>query len=250
MVNINTVYNAVLVITNKDNRGYITPEEFNSLATQAQEAIFASYFMKQMVYETGNAGTNVESDFSNPVLTVAQKIAAFYNTIELTKTGDIFTYPTDFYKLGVVNVNNVVADNTSNEEIKYINLSPLTYPVTTQPVYTLTSTGVKVYPSSITTGVTIDYLSKPVQPKWGYVMPTASQIASGIPNEPIYDSTQFDPATDSYDTPAKSYNFQLDPSEQSELIVRILSYAGVVIKQPDVSQFAMAKEQELTTTEQ
>ena len=35
MVNIDNVYNTVLVITNKDNRGYITPEEFNRLANQA-----------------------------------------------------------------------------------------------------------------------------------------------------------------------------------------------------------------------
>ena len=81
-------------------------------------------------------------------------------------------------------------------------------------------------------------------------MPTAQQIAAGVPNEPIYDPTQFDPAADSYTATAKSYNFSLDPSEQSELIVRILSYAGVVIKQGDVTQFALGKEQELQTTEQ
>ena len=44
MVNIDNVYNTVLVITNKDNRGYITPEEFNRLANQAQNEIFESYF--------------------------------------------------------------------------------------------------------------------------------------------------------------------------------------------------------------
>ena len=250
MVNINTVYNAVLVITNKDNRGYITPEEFNSLATQAQESIFASYFMREMTYEMQTGGSNIQSDFSNPSLTAAQKISAFYNTATLTRAAGVFTYPIDFYKLGVVNVNEVAADHASHEEIKYINLSPLAYPVASQPVYTLNKEGVKIYPSTVTTGVTLDYLSKPVKPKWGYIMPTAQQIAAGVPNEPIYDPTQFDPATDSYTATAKSYNFSLDPSEQSELIVRILSYAGVVIKQGDVTQFALGKEQELQTTEQ
>lgn len=241
MVNINTVYNAVLVITNKDNRGYITPDEFNSLATQAQEAIFASYFMREMTYEMQAAGSNVQSDFSNPSLTAAQKISAFYNTGTLTQTDGVFTYPTDFYKLGVVNVNNVAADQASHEEIKYINLSPLAYPVASQPVYTLNSKGVKIYPSTVTTGVTLDYLSKPIQPKWGYVL-------NGT--VPYYDPTQFDPAIDSYTASAKSYNFSLDPSEQSELIIRILAYAGVVIKQADVAQFALGREQELQTTEQ
>ena len=44
MVNINTVYNTVLYILNKEQRGYVTPAEFNSLAVQVQEEIFESYF--------------------------------------------------------------------------------------------------------------------------------------------------------------------------------------------------------------
>ena len=250
MVNINTVYNAVLVITNKDNRGYITPEEFNSLAIQAQEAIFASYFMREMTYEMQTGGSNVESDFSNPKLTVAQKISAFYKEGTLTKAGILFPYPEDFYKLGIVSVDGISADHSSHGEIKYLTQSPLTHPVAKQPIYTLLKTGVRVYPDTVTTGVAIDYLSKPIKPKWGYIMPTANQIANGVPNKPIYDPTQFDPASDSYSDTAKSYNFDLDPSEQVELIIRILTYAGVVIKQADVAQFALGREQELTTTEQ
>ena len=81
-------------------------------------------------------------------------------------------------------------------------------------------------------------------------MPTAAQIAAGVPNEPIYDPTVFDPAVDSYDTPAKSFNFELHDSEFNELVVTILSYAGVVIKQPDVTQFATSKEVQFQQTEQ
>ena len=241
MVNINTVYNAVLVITNKDNRGYITPEEFNSLAIQAQEAIFASYFMREMTYEMQTGGSNVESDFSNPKLTVAQKISAFYKEGTLTKAGILFPYPADFYKLGIVSVDGISADHSSHGEIKYLTQSPLTHPVAKQPIYTLLKTGVRVYPDTVTTGVAIDYLSKPLKPKWGYLL-------NGT--VPIYDPTVFVPGTDSYDTNAKSLNFELDPSEQVELIIRILAYAGVVIKQADVAQFALGREQELTTTEQ
>ena len=81
-------------------------------------------------------------------------------------------------------------------------------------------------------------------------MPTASQIAAGVPNEPIYDSTAFDPSTDSYDTIAKSYDFRLHISEENNLIIKILSYAGVVIKQADIAGFAQGKEQQLQATEQ
>ena len=75
MVNIDNVYNTVLVITNKDNRGYITPEEFNRLANQAQNEIFESYFRKQSSYELN---ANITSDFADPVLNTSEKINEFY----------------------------------------------------------------------------------------------------------------------------------------------------------------------------
>ena len=70
MVNINDVYNTVLVITNKDNRGYITPEEFSRLANQAQNEIFEGYFRKQSSYEIN---ANLTSDFADPILNNSEK---------------------------------------------------------------------------------------------------------------------------------------------------------------------------------
>ena len=43
-VNIDTVYQRVLAIANKEQRGYITPQEFNLYANQAQMDIFEQYF--------------------------------------------------------------------------------------------------------------------------------------------------------------------------------------------------------------
>ena len=40
MVNIDNVYQKVLVLANKEQRGYITPQEFNLFASQAQLEIF------------------------------------------------------------------------------------------------------------------------------------------------------------------------------------------------------------------
>ena len=36
MISIDTVYQRVLAITNKEQRGYVTPLEFNLIANQAQ----------------------------------------------------------------------------------------------------------------------------------------------------------------------------------------------------------------------
>ena len=44
MVNIDTVYQRVLAIANKEQRGYITPLEYNLLANQAQLDVFEQYF--------------------------------------------------------------------------------------------------------------------------------------------------------------------------------------------------------------
>jgi len=44
MVNIDTVYQKVLAFANKEQRGYVTPQEFNLLANQAQLIIFEQYF--------------------------------------------------------------------------------------------------------------------------------------------------------------------------------------------------------------
>ena len=44
MVEINSVYQKVLTLSNKEQRGYITPQEFNHLADRAQLEIFESYF--------------------------------------------------------------------------------------------------------------------------------------------------------------------------------------------------------------
>ena len=43
-VSIDTVYQRVLALANKEQRGYITPQEFNLFANQAQMEIFEQYF--------------------------------------------------------------------------------------------------------------------------------------------------------------------------------------------------------------
>jgi len=247
MVNINDVYQTVLTIANKDNRGYITPQEYNRLADIAQNEIFESYFNKQLMYEAGGL---YNADFSDPIITTAEKINIFYNSSDLTQANGVWAFPSDFYKLGSVQVNNIEADFVSHKDVKFINQSPLTYPVATQPVYTINGSAIKVYPASIASGVNIEYLKKPNAPKWGYIMPTASQIASGVPNKPIYDATVFNPSTDDYSATAKSLNFELHTSEYSELVYKILTLSGVTIKQADIAGFAQGKEQQIQATEQ
>ena len=72
-VNINTVYQKVLAIANKEKRGYITPQEFNLFADQAQKEIFEQYFydLNQFKRVSGNT-----SEYSDMVDYLEDKIKA------------------------------------------------------------------------------------------------------------------------------------------------------------------------------
>ena len=43
-VSVDTVYKTVLLILNKEQRGYMTPDEFNRIGSQVQREIFERYF--------------------------------------------------------------------------------------------------------------------------------------------------------------------------------------------------------------
>ena len=43
-ISINTVYQKVLALANKEQRGYINPQDFNLFADMAQMEIFEQYF--------------------------------------------------------------------------------------------------------------------------------------------------------------------------------------------------------------
>ena len=73
-INIDTVYQRVLALANKEQRGYITPQEFNLLANQAQMGIFEEYFHHLNQY-LRNPGNN--SNFSDSLDYIEDKISMF-----------------------------------------------------------------------------------------------------------------------------------------------------------------------------
>ena len=102
-------------------------------------------------------------------------------------------------------------------ELKQLILSPLTQPTEKFPLYTYETNIVKIYPNSIRSDISISYLAKPQNVIW--VFTTNPQGAY------IYDRNS-------------SVQFELDVTEQDELIMRILAYAGVIIQDPSIVQTA------------
>lgn len=203
----------------------------------AQTDIFEDYFQtyNDQVYRQnyGNlsaAKTKISGEgYANLRQITEEVIDTFSATATLTHSAGSFSVPANCYTMINVLYNGKIVDRVSLSKIDQLNASNLTAPSTLFPAYTMTGTGtgaslaqrVVVYPSSITSGVTVQYIRYPTTPIWGY--------ASLVTGEPVYN-------------PAASTDFELPESDFSDLVARILQYAGVSIREQEVVQIASAKE--------
>ncbi len=299
-INVNTVYQTVLLILNKEQRGYMTPVEFNKTGAQAQLEIFETYFdsLNQQIRIP-----QTDTDFSDRILNLDEKISLFKefgsatsisssNVFNLPQqfsgSGSIATttlpaatagattayviqtatasqiangvvevfangvlisddlyeisgttinffsqptvgetlivnvYPKEFYRLGDLfytagALPTQELERVGTKDLYHLLSSNLTSPTTTYPIYTYKNNKITVYPNSITSGITVSYIRKPIAPIWNFT--------TGLNNQYVFNAST-------------SFNFELHPAEQTELILKILLYAGVVIRSPEIVQVA------------
>jgi hypothetical protein len=221
-VNINTVYLRVLAIANKEQRGYITPQEFNTLANQAQLDIFEQYFydLNQFLRLPGN-----DTIHSDAVDMLEEKIGIFEVYNSPIGTGTLSEL--NVHKLGAVyhqeTINGVQtkveAEKLNPNELRYYINSPLTAPTVKRPIFIVQQDQITVLPADAD-NLSMNYIKKPADVYWGYTI---------INDEALYN-------------PSTSINFQLHASEETELVLKILSLAGVVIRDPQLYQIAATED--------
>jgi len=299
-INVNTVYQTVLLILNKEQRGYMTPVEFNKTGAQAQLEIFETYFdsLNQQIRipqtdtdyadrvvnldekisifkEFGNATSisssnvfNLPQQFSGsgPIATTtlpavtaggttayviqtatANQVANgvveifangillpeasyeisgttinFFSQPTVGQTLIVNVYPKEFYRLGDLfyttgAIPTQELERVGQSDLYHLLSSKLTAPTTTYPVYTYSNNKITVYPTTIVNGITTSYIRKPLPPIWNFT--------TGTNNQYLFNAST-------------SFNFELHSAEQTELILKILLYAGVVIKSPEIVQVA------------
>ena len=290
-INVNTVYQTVLLILNKEQRGYMTPVEFNKIGTQVQLEIFERYF-EDLNQQIRIPQTN--TDYADRVVNLDEKISIFKTIGDTTYANGSFSLPAesgssqatfttvtilnqqaytittitanqltsgtttvyldgiastaysingttitlnvapaagidifivnvqdDFYRLGTVIYSTGALPTQELErvdrgELYHLLSSKLTAPTTTYPIYVYERQKLFVYPQTIQTGVQATYIRKPVDPIWNFTL-------SG--NAYVYN-------------PDTSLNFELHDSEQTEIVLKVLLYAGVVVKDPTIIQVA------------
>jgi hypothetical protein len=224
-INVDTVYKTVLLILNKEQRGYMTPDEFNKMGQQVQLEIFEKYFedLNQLI-----RSPQTESDYADRVTYLEEKISEFETTNPSQAVANGVTTLPNLHRLNTVAYNGIELQSLGKKEYYNIIRSPLTKPTETYPVYTQEGSTLKILPTSITS-VETTFLTTPVPPVWGFTVDANLQIF-------IYSS-------------GTSTNFGLHSSEQTEVILRILAYAGIIIRDPQVVQIAQAKVQQQNINE-
>jgi len=233
-VSIDTVYQRVLALANKEQRGYITPQEFNLFANQAQMEIFEQYFydIKEFNRAPGN-----NQEYSDPLSVLYEKIGKFevlhgnsWMAANMPNVGGGYMQMSqEIYKIGTVKVSNNQAELLNTKDWDAVRHSPLTRPTEDRPIATITSKGLIVaigksnYATPITTGISmsISFIKRPAKVQWAYVI---------VNDKALYNDNI-------------AVNFELHPSEETELVYKILKLSGINIKAAEVVQVAQTLEQ-------
>jgi hypothetical protein len=228
-IDVNKVYRVVLSILNKEQRGYLTPDQFNRLGRQAQLDLFEKSFYDYNRQLTKRNIQGVNSEYGDIADKIEEKIDLFAERSTNELSNGVTTPPSDMYRLiqlikddGITEIEKV-----KKSEYLYLASSKLTKPTEDFPVYYFDNQEFNVLPNTLTQCV-IDYIRRPLDPEWAFTTGGSGQY--------IYDA-------------ANSQDFEIHESDETDLVLKILAYAGVVIKDPTVIQVAQQQETNNVTLE-
>ena len=227
MINVDRIYQRVLTLANKEQRGYITPQEFNLYANQAQMDIFEQYFydLNQFLRMPGNSTTHADM-----VDILEEKISVFEVTATLALAinpngvaGNLDALPR-FYRLSNVRSGNTIMESVSRKDFRLFPNSPLTTPTATRPIYMIDTINsiIQIAGDDTLAEADIDYVQSPRQVNWTYVV---------VGEKALYNATAAD-----------AQDFDLHPSEETELVLKILTLAGFTLKDQALYQAAAGED--------
>ena len=233
-VNIDTVYQRVLAMANKEQRGYITPQEFNLHANQAQMNIFEQYFYDIHQFQATQKGNRTV--YADMLTIIEEKISLFevWGEDLAGNSSNAGQLPADLYRLGQLQFGDsfeeaVVIEKVNTKEINLLLNSKLTAPTLTRPVYIRAAASptyeIEIYPTTMAASnrmdnVSINYIKKPTKAEWAYVV---------VNEKALYNANQ-------------SVDFELHASEEESLVINILELSGITINKPGLVQLAASME--------
>ena len=226
-VNIDNVYQKVLALANKEQRGYITPQEFNLFADKAQNEIFDNYFHG---FKMAQRKPTDQMLYADEVEMLEEKLHPFHVDTTVAVTAATLALPSIHKIISITRANGTQLSQLNKTQITFTEGNPLTKAVLTRSVFVREdSDSLTIYPAASSAtwnldtnsdgqndaeGFEVSYYSAPSTPNWGYVV--AGEKA-------LYNAST-------------SVNFQLHVGEEENLVSRILMLAGVTIQKPEIQQ--------------
>lgn len=223
---LDTIYKILLTIINKENNGYVSPTEYNLLAINVQNEIYREYF------EDNNRDKNRENKgltnkgYANLDFNSRQRLQQFAEVDTLSISTDKFNLPSDLYYIeedGITSGDSetnpaCVIEEVERRQIGYLNKS-IARPTSLYPVYEKYNGYIVVSPVTIEE-IKLRYLRTPKEPKWTYMM---------VNNQPLYNPADSD-----------FQDFELHESEFTNIVLKMLSYFGINLREAEVVQIAEA----------
>lgn len=178
-VSVDNVYKTVLSILNKEQRGYMTPDEFNKVGKQVQleryDATFREYntALNQKRAYMSNEGVANNAQF------IKERIDELSATINITLSagiGDLSNI--EYYRIEQISKSDrsITFEELSRVQINKANQSPLGEPSASFPVFYRSifngNEQINVLPNVAGVNnieLAIDYILYPTDPRWGYL---------------------------------------------------------------------------------
>lgn len=257
MVSVIQVYNALRDLMNKEQKGFISPAVFNSLASIAQMNIYNEIFSelvnsKRLSRQNFDPGGDVSQrkqkreDLSYFMRRSVISTTEFDENSSLSDSAlepDTFSKPDDLSKIiSISAVDSTVAGSLTDVnpcEIVYrpsdldrLLLSNISAPTDMFPVAYVSDTTIEVFPEDATNQLEITYYAKP-----------GSYSLSGERSDaqPFYD-VRYVQELDINVTGDGCRNFMLPPHYVSEVVMEMAKMLGVRLRDPSVVQFASKEE--------
>jgi molybdopterin converting factor small subunit len=217
---IDDVRKTVLTALNKENRGYLTPEQFNLYAKQAQMNIFNLYFSEYNKLVAMKNARRLSSEHGDTLSALQEKIDSFVTSSTVSISGNTYPIPSNMYQAINLQYFGKIAEKVSLSKSILLGLSNMTTPSELYPTYTESNGVYKMNPSDATEDLVVSYIKVPEDPVWTYQNISASE-------DPI-----FNPNLTGYQ------DFEIPAEEFPKLVLEILKLAGVTIRDAEVIQAA------------
>lgn len=234
-MNINTVRNTVMNLLAKNNRGYISPLEFDSYANLAQLDVFEDLFYKYNKWLNQKNARLSNTEYADIPKNIQQQIDVF--STYSTPSNFVYDAGNDLYTLNDSSFYREIGFSLKTpqgklkdieavlkgQELNNLVNSTINAPTFTFPIYVKLGNAYRFYPKLVS-GYTIEmlYIRRPKSPKWTYINDNGN---------PLFNAG----ASDRQDIELGDEFFPM-------IVTKILAYSGLSVKENDVVQIASAEE--------